>query len=929
MAKNTGKKTGMNDAPSLFDGFGAMDDAEGFETMGEKHAKAPAKKSEKSAKPKEPIATPLEGGIGLLYEGERHIVRPENAPVVDVASENVGNEAVRSVTEDGDEPLEPASSDPELEDAEDTTSSPEATSDMSIAMTGDAEEDGALVLARYASQAYLEYAMSVVKSRALPEVSDGQKPVQRRILVDMDRMGIRWDAKNVKSARVVGDVLGKYHPHGDQSVYDALVRMAQDFSMRYPLIAGEGNFGSRDGDSQAAMRYTETRLMPIAKLLLDELDQGAVEFVPNYDGNFTEPVELPAKLPFVLLNGSSGIAVGMATEIPSHNLREVAAAAVLLLEKPEATLDEVMSVLPAPDFPCGAQIISSRREIRDIYATGRGKLRVRARYHFEELARGQWQLVVDELPPAASSKIILDRIEAITNPKVKKEKKSLSAKQQQAKTAMLAMLDRVRDESGGGVPVRLVFEPKSSRTDRDEFVNLLLTQTELESNVPVNLVMLGIDGKPCQKTLLQILNEWLQFRIETVRRRSQSRLDKVLDRIHVLEGRQLVLLNIDRVIEIIRSSDEPKPALMAEFGLTERQAEDILEIRLRQLARLAAIAIEKELAALGKERAQLERVLGNEGALKRLVAKEINEAAKEFGDDRRTLVEEAAIAAVEQTVADEPVTVVISKKGFLRARTGHGHDCALMNFKMGDGFLLSLECRTVDNLTIVDNTGRVYSIAVSNLPGARGDGLPLSSFIDMEKGADPIAYFAGAADRDVVFVTTDGMGLVASLGDLATRLKAGRSFVKVADGETLLKALPVVTGATKIACLSSGGRLLIFGIDEIRRLASGGKGVTLMQLEAGEKLLDAAVIDERGVIVKGTGRGGKPREALVSRRSFAEHTLRRARKGRALDVAWKPESLETLPPQPTSSPDDGSLPSGSKTSGLVLEVVDDNTPTLL
>mgnify|MGYP000096208336 FL=1 len=288
-------------------------------------------------------------------------------------------------------------------------------------------------------------------------------------------------------------------------------------------------------------------------------------------------MELPAKLPFVLLNGSSGIAVGMATEIPSHNLREVAAAAVLLLEKPEATLDEVMSVLPAPDFPCGAQIISSKAEIRDIYATGRGKLRVRARFHFEELARGQWQLVVDELPPAASSKIILDRIEAITNPKVKKDKKSLSAKQQQAKAAMLALLDRVRDESGGGVPVRLVFEPKSSRTDRSEFVNMLLTQTELESNVPVNLVMLGIDGKPRQKTLLEILSEWLQFRIETVRRRSQSRLDKVLDRIHVLEGRQLVLLNIDRVIEIIRTSDEPKPALMAEFGLTERQADDILE----------------------------------------------------------------------------------------------------------------------------------------------------------------------------------------------------------------------------------------------------------------------------------------------------------------------------------------------------------------
>lgn len=907
MAKNTRKKTGLADAPSLFDSFDALDAADEFESMGgeAKEKAAPAAKA--------PDDKPLDGGIKLLYEGDNALATPLASSAEPPALAEPVESDAPAVADDE------AAGEPEGGDA---------PSEISLAMAGDAEEDGALVLARYASQAYLEYAMSVVKSRALPEVSDGQKPVQRRILVDMDRMGIRWDAKNVKSARVVGDVLGKYHPHGDQSVYDALVRMAQDFSMRYPLIAGEGNFGSRDGDSQAAMRYTETRLMPIASLLLDELDQGAVEFVPNYDGNFTEPVELPTKLPFVLLNGSSGIAVGMATEIPSHNLREVAAAAVLLLEKPEATLDEVMSVLPAPDFPCGAQIISSKAEIRDIYATGRGKLRVRARFHFEELARGQWQLVVDELPPAASSKIILDRIEAITNPKVKKDKKSLSAKQQQAKAAMLALLDRVRDESGGGVPVRLVFEPKSSRTDRSEFVNMLLTQTELESNLPVNLVMLGIDGKPRQKTLLEILSEWLQFRIETVRRRSQSRLDKVLDRIHVLEGRQLVLLNIDRVIEIIRTSDEPKPALMAEFGLTERQADDILEIRLRQLARLAAIAIEKELAALGKERSQLERVLGNEGALKRLVAKEINEAAKTFGDDRRTLVEEAETASVEQSVADEPVTVVISKKGFLRARTGHGHDCALMNFKMGDGLLCALECRTVDNLTVVDDLGRVYSIAVSNLPGARGDGLPLSSFIDMEKGADPIAYLAGSPKRDVIFATTDGMGLVASLGDFATRLKAGRSFVKVADGQKLLRVIPIGPRATKLACLSEGGRLLIFGVDEIRRLASGGKGVTLMQLEPGESLLDAVAVDDRGVVVKGTGRGGKPREALVSRRSFAEHTLRRARKGRALDVSWKPERLEALTDEAAGSGAAGAS-GAAKASGLVLEVVDDNAPTLL
>lgn len=803
----------------------------------------------------------------------------------------------------------------------------DGNSAVARAMEGEPEEDGALTLARYASRAYLEYAMSVVKSRALPEVSDGQKPVQRRILVDMDRMGIRWDAKNVKSARVVGDVLGKYHPHGDQSVYDALVRMAQDFSMRYPLIAGEGNFGSRDGDSQAAMRYTETRLMPIAKLLLEELDQGAVDFVPNYDGNFSEPVELPAKLPFVLLNGSSGIAVGMATEIPSHNLKETAEACVLLLERPEATLDEVMEKLPAPDFPCGAQIISPRSEIREIYAKGRGKLRVRARYHFEELSRGQWQLVVDELPPAASSKSILDRIETITNPKPKQGKKSLSAAQQQAKGAMLALLDRVRDESGRDVPVRLVFEPKSSRVDRREFVNMLLAQTDLESNVSVNLVMLGIDGKPKQKNLLEILREWIEFRLQTVRRRSKSRLDKVLDRIHVLEGRALVLLNIDRVIEIIRTSDDPKAALIREFKLSDRQAEDILEIRLRQLARLAAIAIEKELAQLGRERASLERVLSSPSALKRLVAKEIDAAAKEFGDNRRTLLEEAEQAVAEQTVADEPVTVVISEKGYLRARTGHGHDASLMNFKMGDAFHCAIECRTVDQLVVVDDHGRIYSIPVADLPGGRGDGLPLSAFIELEKGAEPAGYLVGAPKDEVLFASTDGMGLRCRMEDLSCRLKAGRLFMKLEAGAAMLPPLKARRSERLLACLSEKGRLLVFPFEEVRERPSGGKGVKLMQLEAGERLLAAVSVDERGCIVSGVGRGGKPREALLSRRSFAEHQLPRGRKGRALSVSWKAQRIRALDPQPESEA--GSGATGSSSGGLVLEVVDDAAPKLL
>ena len=796
----------------------------------------------------------------------------------------------------------------------------DGNSAVARAMEGEPEEDGALTLARYASRAYLEYAMSVVKSRALPEVSDGQKPVQRRILVDMDRMGIRWDAKNVKSARVVGDVLGKYHPHGDQSVYDALVRMAQDFSMRYPLIAGEGNFGSRDGDSQAAMRYTETRLMPIAKLLLEELDQGAVDFVPNYDGNFSEPVELPAKLPFVLLNGSSGIAVGMATEIPSHNLKETAEACVLLLERPEATLDEVMEKLPAPDFPCGAQIISPRSEIREIYAKGRGKLRVRARYHFEELSRGQWQLVVDELPPAASSKSILDRIETITNPKPKQGKKSLSAAQQQAKGAMLALLDRVRDESGRDVPVRLVFEPRSSRVNREEFVSALLSQTKLESNVSVNLVMLGIDGKPRQKGLMEILGEWVSFRLNAVRRRSQARLDDVNDRLHVLEGRRLILLNIDRVIEIIRHADEPKKALMEAFPLSDRQAEDILEMRLRQIAKLAAIAIEKEIDELETERRKLERLLGSEALLRRQVAREVDDAVKKFGDDRRTLIEEARVAQNEASVPSSPVTVIITEKGFLTTRSGHDYDLSALNLRVGDAVLKTIECRTTDSICALSQTGRSYTIAVSALPGGRSDGQPLSAFIDLEKGGEIVDYAAADEKTRVLLYADNGLGLVCRTSDLVARPRAGKAFFKPEDGSTLIGMVTLDEANPLLACLAAKNRLLVFDASEVRLLSAGGKGVMLMGLDEDAKLLTVTAVYDRGLLVRGTGRGGKAREQLLGRRAIGDYIAKRARKGKTLPLTWKAEAVEALAVDPE--------PEATTEGGLKIEICDDPEPKL-
>src|SRR6202789_3466563 len=436
-----------------------------------------------------------------------------------------------------------------------------------------------LTLGNYAERAYLDYAVSVVKGRALPDVCDGQNPVQRRILFAMNDMGLANTAKPVKSARVVGDVLGKYHPHGDQSAYDALVRLAQAFSMRYPLIDGQGNFGSRDGDGAAAMRYTEARLTPIAKLLLDEINQGTVDFMPNYDGSFEEPKTLPARLPFVLLNGASGIAVGLATEIPSHNLREVAAAAVAMIRNEKIQHAELMQHIAGPDFPGGGQIISSEAEISAAYESGRGTLKVRARWKIEDLARGQWQLVITELPPNTAAQKVLEEIEEQTNPKIKLGKKTLTPEQLQTKQTMLALLDAVRDESGKDAPVRLVFEPKSSRIDQTEFVNILLAHTSLQSNASLNLVMVGADGRPRQKGISEILQEWIGFRFATVTRRTRYRLSKVDDRIHILEGRMIVFLNIDEVIRIIRESDEPKVALMAAFGLSDRQAEDILEIR--------------------------------------------------------------------------------------------------------------------------------------------------------------------------------------------------------------------------------------------------------------------------------------------------------------------------------------------------------------
>lgn len=775
------------------------------------------------------------------------------------------------------------------------------------------DDDGGLTLAEYAQQAYLEYALSVVKGRALPDVCDGQKPVQRRILYSMSRMGLGFGgangtvgAKPVKSARVVGDVLGRFHPHGDQAAYDALVRMAQDFAQRYPLVDGQGNFGSRDGDGAAAMRYTEARLARITSLLLDEIDEGTVDFVPNYDGSTNEPKVLPARLPFVLLNGASGIAVGLATEIPSHNLREIADACVALIKSGGKLSDEeLFGLIPGPDYPGGAQIISSPADIAEAYRTGRGSLKVRARWKIEELARGQWQLVVNELPPGVSSQKVLEEIEELTNPKVRAGKKALTAEQQQLKASVLAVLDVVRDESSKDAPVRLVFEPKTSRISQEEFTTTLLAHTSLESSAPINLTMVGIDGKPVQKSLRQMLSEWVEFRANTVQRRSQFRLDKVLDRIHILEGRQLVLLNIDEVIAIIRAAEDPKAALIARFNLSERQAEDILEIRLRQLARLEAIKIEQELKNLREDQKKLEEILGSPAALRRLLIKEIEQDAKTFEDERRTLIQAEKRAVAEVRVVDEPVTVIVSQKGWVRAQKGWAADRSAppeYSFKSGDALYEAFECRTVDTLlvfgTAKDKSVRVYTVPVASLPGGRGDGQPVTTLIDLESGTQVQHFFAGPVAASVLLANTGGYGFIASVENMMSRQRGGKAFVDVGEGESLCR--PSLVGgasgaepapmATHVACASTGGRILTFEISELKALPKGGRGLTLIDLDAKDTLAGAAAYT-RSVKIEGVGRGGKERDETLEIRSLNNARAARGRKGKAADLGFKPTSI--------------------------------------
>ena len=748
-------------------------------------------------------------------------------------------------------------------------------------------------LSEFASRAYLAYAMSVVKGRALPMVEDGQKPVQRRILYTMREMGTRSDVPHKKSARVVGDVLGRYHPHGDTATYDAMVRMAQEFTLRYPLIDGQGNFGSRDGDSPAAYRYTEVRLTAFAEhVLLSELDRGTVDFVDNYNGEFQEPRLLPARLPVMLLNGASGIAVGMATEIPPHNLREVAEACARVLESGDLERHPgvgrgLISSIKGPDFPGGGQIISSRDEIKRTYETGRGSLRVRARWAVEKLARGQYRIAVTELPPNTSAAKVLLEIDELTNPKPRSGKKSLTPDQQSLKAAALALLESQRDDSDAEHPVRLVFEPRTGKVEAQELMDFLLAHTSMESNTAMNLVAIGRDGRPRQMGLAEVIGEWTAFRLDVLERRLKHRAYEVADRIHILDGRMIAFLHIDRVIKVIRNADEPKPELIKAFKLSERQAEDILEIRLRQLARLEGIRIERELEELRKEAAGLKRLLGSPAERRKVAAREVREDAERFGDKRRTFIEEAERITVSmvEAVVDEPVTVLLSRNGFLRSRSGHGIDRAALTWKEGDAPLAIVETRTTWPIVAMGANGRAYNLKASDLPGGKGDGVPVSSLAETQ-GTAIVGLLSATPDVPVLFGTAAGNALRAKIENLVTTRSAGKQFVSVPEGDALVTAERFDPATKEVAALSAEGRLLVFALEEVNELPNGGRGVMAMRLHDKETMLGIRAADA-GVRIPAVGRGDKRITIEVRPTDLGHYRGSRARSGRKLEPYFK------------------------------------------
>ncbi|MET0498414.1 MAG: DNA topoisomerase IV subunit A [Steroidobacteraceae bacterium] len=730
-------------------------------------------------------------------------------------------------------------------------------------------------LRTFTEKAYLDYSMYVILDRALPHIGDGLKPVQRRIVYAMSELGLSASAKPKKSARTIGDVIGKFHPHGDSACYEAMVLMAQAFSYRYPLVDGQGNFGSSDEPkSFAAMRYTESRLTKYASLLLSELGQGTVDWTPNFDGTMEEPVLLPARVPNVLLNGATGIAVGMATDIPPHNLREIVNATILLLDEPDTTLSELCKVVKGPDFPTGAEIISSRAEIKHMYETGNGSIRARGVYEMED-----GDIVITQLPYQVSGSRIIEQVAAQMNAK------------------KLPMVEDIRDESDHEHPTRLVIVPKSNRVDIDQLMAHLFATTDLERTHRVNLNIIGLDGRPRVMALKELLEEWLRFRFDTVTRRLTWRLEKLQARLHILDGLLIAYLNLDEVIRIIRREEEPKPVLMKRFDLTEIQAEAILETKLRHLAKLEEMKIRGEQKELTEERDEIDKILKSKARLKKLVREELTADAATFGDARRSkIVERAAAQAISETdlVVSEPMTVVLSERGWVRAGKGHELDPTQLSYKTGDSFQSAARGRSTQQAVFLDSTGRAYSLIAHSLPSARGQGEPLSGRLDPPDGATFAGVMIGEPQDRYVIASDAGYGFVVKLEELHSRNRAGKTVLKVPDGSGVLMPAAVTTDDALLCAVSNDGKLLVFPVKDLPELprGKGNKifGLSSQKVESREEFLAAiAVVSPTQSLVVRSGE----RKMTLKFSELKEYRGERAQRGAVLPRGWrKVERLE-------------------------------------
>ncbi len=731
-----------------------------------------------------------------------------------------------------------------------------------------------LPLREFAERAYLDYSMYVILDRALPHIADGLKPVQRRIVYAMSELGLAAGSKPKKSARTVGDVIGKFHPHGDSACYEAMVHMAQDFAYRYPIIDGQGNWGSADDPkSFAAMRYTEARLRPYASVLLAELEQGTVDWVPNFDGTLREPSLLPARLPNLLLNGATGIAVGMSTDVPPHNLREIAAGLVRLIDDPDLSVRQLMRTIKGPDFPTGGELVSSREEIVDLYARGTGTLRVRATYAVEDGTT----IVIDSLPYQASGARVLEQI----------------ATQMRAKK--LPMVEDLRDESDEEEPTRLVIGLRSNRVDIEALMLHLFATTDLERTLRVNLNVIGTDGKPAVRDLRTLLLDWLGFRLETVTKRLKFRLERVEERLHILDGLLAAYLNIDEVIRIIRREDEPKPVLMKKFRLTDTQAEAILNLRLRYLAKLEEMKIRGEQQELAEERERLDRILRSPAKLRALVREEIEQLARDFGDERRTaLVERQAAQAMaeEELVPAEPVTVVLSQRGWARAAKGHDIDPATLSFKTGDGFLCAARGRSTQLAVFLDSTGRAYSLPAHALPSARGQGEPLSGRLNPPDGASFRGVMIGDPEARWLVASSAGYGFFVKLGELHGRNRAGKAALRLQPGwDVVIPAACPPDGfpaSARVAAASSAGHLLVFAAGELPELPRGKGnrilGIPAAKLKSGEEKLQAvAVLGPADELLVRSGQ----RQMTLKPADLAHYAGERGHRGLVLPRGWR------------------------------------------